>query len=266
MQGKKYTERRDDSSFVCQSCFDKTATDCRRCLLPIVIGQAIVTKQGIDFHKDCFNCKRCKENLYERKYYFAEGDFLCDECMQPIAQCSLCKEGISPTEEHMKYETNAWHIKCFACSSCKMSLIGKGFHYYASNLVCSDCYGQKISKKCSVCYKPILGKGVQFGFNVFHLECFKCADCKKSLSIDAGKVSENNGKYFCESCAIRFAKLCAACKEPVTSRHTIYKKKIYHLNCFKCTQCSIPIGKQSFYETSLNDILCEPCAGKNNYK
>lgn len=263
LQGQKYAGRKD-GSFVCQTCYDKTAVDCRRCLLPIKIGQSKITKHGIELHKDCFNCKRCRESLFDRDYFFSEGDFLCDECLQPVAQCSSCKEGIFISEKHMKHEAQAWHVKCFSCSSCKMSLIDKEFQNYAGNLVCVDCFRKKTSKKCNVCYKPITGKGVQFSFNVFHLECFKCADCNKALSTDAGKISEKHGKFYCESCVVKFAKICGACKEPVTSRHTMYKKKIYHLNCFKCTSCGIPIGTQSFYETSLNDILCEPCAGKNS--
>ena len=204
--------------------------------------------------------------MSDRHNYFAEDDILCDECIQPVAQCFSCKDGILPQEKYLKHESRTWHVHCFTCSSCKKSLIGQGFHDYASSLMCSECYIDKVSKRCQVCQKPIVGKGVQYSFSVYHDECFRCSSCKKQLTNVTGrgeKISENKGKLFCQQCSLRFAKVCAACKQPITSRHTVYKAKQYHIECFKCTQCGVPIGKQSFYETSLNDLLCEPCAGKN---
>lgn len=261
LQGKQYTIKQ--GSVICQPCHDKAADDCHRCHLPVYMGSRKITKRKLIFHEECFVCKRCRESLWDRKNYFAEGDFLCDECMQPIAQCFACKECIMSTEMHMKFESRTWHINCFACSSCKTSLKDSGFHDYAGSLVCAVCYTQKTSKRCNVCQKPIVGKGVQWNFSVFHLECFQCSSCEKHLS-GGEKLSEEQGHLFCQSCALKFAKVCESCHEPISGRHTIYKKKMYHLNCFKCTQCGIAIGKQSFFETSLKDVLCEPCAGRNH--
>jgi LIM domain kinase 1 len=78
-----------------------------------------------------------------------------------------------------------------------------------------------------------------------------------------GKVSEKQGSLYCEECVVKFAKICEGCMRPIVSRHTVYKRKYYHVECFKCTNCGTSIGKQSFYETSLNDLLCEQCAKGN---
>ena len=190
----------------------------------------------------------------------SEGDLLCEECMQPIAQCSACKEGILATVDHLRHESQAWHVRCFVCMSCKQSLVDKGFNEYNGSVFCQDCYTMKISKKCTKCFKPIAGKGVQYGFSVYHPECFVCSQCGTSLA-DV-KPYDKGGDPFCGNCILKLAKRCNACQGPVTSRHTIYKKKTYHLDCFKCSQCSYPIGNKPFYETSLKDVLCEPCAKK----
>ncbi len=180
--------------------------------------------------------------------------------MQPIAQCSSCKEGILPTEEYLQHDSKAWHVRCFTCMSCHQSLIDQNFKEFDGGTLCRDCYTNKVSRQCSKCYKAIAGRGVQFGFGVFHLECFACAQCGKSLN--GIKPYDKSGVAYCGDCIMKLAKKCHACQAPIVSRHTIYKKRAYHLNCFKCTQCSYPIGNKPFYETSLKDVLCEMCAGK----
>ena len=260
LQGKQYTN--SNGHILCQKCFDKyEAEDCRRCLLPITLGSRRIHKRNMAFHEECYVCKRCRESLTDRKHYFSENDFLCEDCIQPVSQCFACKEGILPTTEYLQHESRTWHTNCFACVSCKKSLIGEGFQEYTGSLLCMDCYVQKVSKKCYKCHKPITSKGVQFNLSLFHPECFQCTDCSKPLTGE--RASDKRGDPYCQVCVVKFAKICNVCKEPITSRHTIYRKKTYHLQCFKCTQCGIPIGKNNFYETSLNDVLCEPCAGKN---
>ena len=259
LQGSKYGC--DNGRVLCLECYNKhAAEDCARCHVTILLGVKKVRKKGLVFHEECYVCKRCKESLYDRQHYLSEGDLLCDECMQPVAQCSSCKEGILPTVEHLRHESHAWHVKCFVCRSCEKSLVDNGFHEYDGNIVCKDCYTRKVSKKCSKCYQVIAGKGIQFNFGVYHTECFNCTEC--DISLTDIKPYDKNGDPYCGNCILKLGKRCHACQGPITSRHTIYKKKTYHLDCFKCTQCNYPIGNKPFYETSLKDLLCEACAGR----
>lgn len=258
--GEKYFHKNDN--ILCHSCFDRFADDCHRCHLPIVIGSKKITKGDLLFHEECFVCKRCRESLHDRKYYFAEDDYLCNECFQPASQCFSCKEGILPIEKHFKYESRTWHIDCFVCISCKETLVRKGFHDYAGSLFCTKCYSQKTSKRCNNCQKPITGKGIQFNFCVYHPECFKCSECRTELR---EKISEKQGHLYCQTCSLKFAKICKSCQKPISSRHMVHDGNVYHSQCFKCTQCGYPIGNQTFYETSLKDVLCEPCAGRDRF-
>ena len=93
-------------------------------------------------------------------------------------------------------------------------------------------------------------------------KCFWCTDCGKSLRGE--KAHDKNGDPYCDFCILKLAKRCVACQGPITARHTLYKKKPYHLDCFMCKKCRQPIGSKSFYETSLGDVLCESCA--ENFK
>ena len=217
-----------------------------------------MTKKGKFFHEDCFVCKRCRESLYERKYFQAENDFLCEECMPPVIQCAACKNAINQTVKYLKHDSYAWHRECFYCTSCRKSLISQGFHTYDSHLMCEKCYAEKVSQKCVVCHHTILGKAIQFNYTFYHTECFICNGCKKPLTGE--KVQERKGAPYCQVCVLKFAQRCVACNQPITSRHTVYKRQPYHIKCFKCSKCGIAIGSESFFETSLEDVLCQRCA------
>lgn len=262
MQGSKYGCD-DNGRVLCVDCYNKhAAVDCARCHLTILLGVKRVRTKGLVFHEECYVCKRCKESLYDRDHYESEGDLLCNECMQPIAQCNYCKEGILPQSKHLRHDSKAWHVDCFTCKACNQSLVDMSFQTFDGNIFCINCYTMKVSRKCSRCFEVIPGKGVQFGFGYFHVSCFTCAECGTKLQ--ELKPYEKNGDAFCGNCIMKLAKRCHGCQGPITSRHTVYKKKNYHLNCFKCTQCNYPIGDKAFYETSLKDVLCEACAGSLN--
>ena len=261
LQGKRYGQRSNDGKVLCQRCFTKQADTCKRCLLAISLGETEITKNGLHFHKDCFTCKRCREPLSDRKFFLSEEDLVCEECMQPAAQCSACKEGILPSIPFLKFESQSWHKECFYCVVCKTSLVGEGFQNYDGNIMCQECYKEKVSKKCLACLKSIIGTGVQYNYRWYHQECFRCTGCNKILSGE--KVLDKQGQPFCHECTTKSAKRCHACKGSITSRHTIYEGKTYHLNCFKCTECGASIGNRAFYKTSLRDVLCESCANRD---
>ena len=257
LQGKNYGVK--DGRIFCDDCYTRHAAEtCCRCLLPIALGSKLVRKNDKYFHSDCFVCKRCRESLYDRKYFEEEDDFLCMECLPPTIQCSACKLSISQTVKYLRHESRAWHAECFHCTSCRMSLIDQGFNTYDGNLMCKACFADKTCQKCVKCEKPILGKAIQFNYTFYHSECFCCQDCNKPLK--GGKVQEKHGSPYCSTCVLKFATRCAECNQPITAKHTLYKKKAYHIACFKCSKCGTPIGSASFYETSLEDVLCEPCA------
>lgn len=256
LQGKNYGQK--EGKIFCEGCFERyEAKDCCRCRLPITLGMKQIVKKEKFFHEDCFICKRCRESLFERRYYEAENDFLCEECLPKSSQCSVCKEGILPSVKHLRHENQSWHTECFNCISCKKSLIDEGFHIFDSNVMCKDCYVEKVSQKCKACQKAILDKGIQFNYSFYHSQCFRCTDCKQMLS--GKKIQEKQGNVYCSTCVLKFSKRCSLCKQPITSRYTVYNRQPYHIQCFKCSQCDSVIGNDTFFESSLGDVLCDRC-------
>jgi len=112
--------------------------------------------------------------------------------MQPIAQCHGCKAGISPTVSYLNHKSRSWHAECFKCSVCHVWLVDGQFNELDDTLMCNPCYVEKVSKKCTACGKSVVSKGVQFGLNTYHPDCFVCAGCGEKPNLGE-KVKEVNG-------------------------------------------------------------------------
>ena len=257
VSGKKYREELGD--MMCEACFDKIAVKCQKCKEPIGIGSEKLTHKGVSWHKECFVCKRCKEDLPTDRFFVLKGDLLCEDCMEPIAQCYSCKRGIKATVSYLKHKNRTWHAECFKCVICQAWLADGEFNELDDNLICSKCFVRKVSKKCTVCNEPVVGKAIQFGLSTYHQECFNCFECNCSLITENKKVKEKQGNPICQDCFLKSAKRCYKCHNPITSKHTIYKGQPFHLECFTCNKCGSSVAKSEFFETSLNEILCTRC-------
>ena len=110
----------------------------------------------------------------------------------------------------------------------------------------------------------------------YHLECFSCAECRKSCVIDGKAVFvEKNGNTVCESCGtltpakskptsavvntpssqisnkaigskskIPIGGDCQACKAPLTGSIIKVKDLSFHRNCFVCAMCNLDLTVQ----------------------
>ena len=260
LHGKKYKE--ENEMIYCSQCYGKyVAVKCQKCQEAIGISSTKVTVGTHAWHKECFSCKRCREKLQEKKYYIVDGDLLCLECKgdQAAAQCHGCKNAISSTVSFIQHKKYSWHVECFKCVVCQTWLANGEFHEINDNLTCTNCYTTKTGTKCAVCQETILKKGIKFGLKTYHQECFRCSGCDKIL-IGEKSVKEKNGEPICHDCCLKVSKKCCRCKHPITSRHTLYKGFLFHVECFKCNLCGSSIDNAEFFETSLNEILCKKCA------
>ncbi len=248
----------------CEKCYDRyAATKCQKCKKSIGIGSKKIAVGGNCWHKECFICTRCRQNVQD-KYYFDNLDLLCHECTgsQSIAQCQGCKLAISSTVSFLKHKELCWHAECFKCTLCQTFLADGHFKEIEDKIICNKCYSIKFGKKCAVCQESITTQGIQFGLNSYHKDCFKCSSCSKNL-IGESKIKDNGGQPLCYECKLKDAKQCFRCKGPIISRHTLYRGQLFHLECFKCNTCGSSISGIDFYETSLNEILCVKCAHVN---
>ncbi|RIA88874.1 hypothetical protein C1645_739054 [Glomus cerebriforme] len=88
-----------------------------------------------------------------------------------------------------------WHVQCFRCAKChnlvehdsNLLLLSDG------NPICENC-----SYNCHVCKKPILNEAIMTGDESFHVDCFRCRQCRKKIE-DLVFAKTNQGIY-CMSC------------------------------------------------------------------
>jgi len=117
------------------------------------------------------------------------------------SKCKGCNKPV--VEKVLRFDGDAWHPECFTCAGCKDPLDGKEITQVDGKAMCKDCYINKFTDKCYKCNKPI-SPGQPFmeiEGGKMHADCFKCADCGKSLAGEACvKIVDN---YICSNCSRR---------------------------------------------------------------
>lgn len=109
---------------------------------------------------------------------------------------------------------------------------------------------------CADCQQGIRGNFVMAGELQFHVDCFKCPSCQKSL---AGLMYvEHEGKVYCEEdFHLLFSPRCAKCQEPIRGRYVTALGQTWHENHFTCTVCSQPFTSDRFRKGADNQPYCE---------
>jgi hypothetical protein len=91
------------------------------------------------------------------------------------------------------------------------------------------------------------------GDSYFHKECFVCSVCEKTL---VGAYTKGpDGKLFCPDCVPK--RVCEVCKGAIGTSAARVGDKLYHPECFKCSDCSTALT--DFYTVG-DKVLCKPCA------
>ncbi|KAK2890928.1 hypothetical protein Q8A67_013571 [Cirrhinus molitorella] len=99
---------------------------------------------------------------------------------------------------------------------------------------------------CAACNKIIRGRYVVALGRSWHPEEFTCCQCKRVL--DEGGFFEEKGSIYCTKCYDnRYSPNCAKCKKKITGEIMHALKMTYHVQCFLCAACKMPIRNQAFY-------------------
>ena len=175
--------------------------------------------------------------------------------------CFICNELVTSGKFFFKERT--YHLKCFKCSKCQISLsqlnpIANEFNL----LLCETCSSETVHK-CFKC-KEFLVKGESFKKikeNIFyHSECFSCdGPCKKP--IHDRFFQKNEDDYFCKECFDLISDRCNKCQnnfESGVSRISLKNNIFFHNECFLCKNCS-QIINSAYFLTKSGDYLCKTC-------
>mmetsp|Transcript_13915 Transcript_13915/g.16027 ORF Transcript_13915/g.16027 Transcript_13915/m.16027 type:complete len:205 (+) Transcript_13915:31-645(+) len=112
---------------------------------------------------------------------------------------------------------------------------------------------------CAGCGKPMgYGEYTEALGKEYHIDCFVCSVCRKSLS--DGAFVDFNGKPTHNECAKSLPKvtqekieLCDGCKKPLKGGDNCYRLKDsdgkslqFHDTCINCADCGKPIGAAKY--------------------
>jgi len=107
---------------------------CAACNNPITVEG--VTSSGKDWHKRCFVCQQCNNEI-KGLFHLRENKPLCENCMpKQNLMCSVCNKPLEG--KVVRLSDRKVHSACFRCASCSASLQG-GFYEKEGALVCEEC-------------------------------------------------------------------------------------------------------------------------------
>uniref|UniRef100_A0A8B9LNW8 Four and a half LIM domains 2a n=1 Tax=Astyanax mexicanus TaxID=7994 RepID=A0A8B9LNW8_ASTMX len=157
------------------------------------------------WHKDCFLCTGCKQQLSGQRFTSRDDFAYCLNCFCNLyaKKCASCTSPISGTHTHMHTHDRHWHEECFHCFQCKRSLVDKPFSTKDEQMLCTECYSNEYSSKCHECKKTIMpglggSKYISFEERQWHNDCFNCKKCSVSL-VGRGFLTERDD-ILCPEC------------------------------------------------------------------
>ncbi|XP_067133704.1 four and a half LIM domains protein 2-like [Centruroides vittatus] len=137
-----------DNDIFCTTCYEqKFSTRCIKCNQIITTGG--VTYRNEPWHRECFCCINCQTCLAGERFTSKDEKPYCAECFGELfaKRCYACNSpitGIGGTR-FISFEDRNWHNDCFLCGMCKRSMVGKGFIFDGSDILCPECAKQKFS-------------------------------------------------------------------------------------------------------------------------
>ncbi|CAG8548918.1 6119_t:CDS:10 [Acaulospora morrowiae] len=117
-------------------------------------------------------------------------------------QCMGC--GL-PIEEGIAFGEGIWHVQCFRCAKCR-NLVEHDSNLFLlsdGNPICEKC-----TYNCCVCKKPILDEAIMTGEESFHVECFRCRQCRSKIE-DLVFAKTNQASIFTDICSFHPKKTLA---------------------------------------------------------
>uniref|UniRef100_A0A671DZU2 LIM zinc-binding domain-containing protein n=1 Tax=Rhinolophus ferrumequinum TaxID=59479 RepID=A0A671DZU2_RHIFE len=98
---------------------------------------------------EAFDCAKCSESLYGRKYILTDNGPYCVPCYDTFANtCAKCQQLIGHDSRELFDEDRHFHE---GCCRCQRSLADEPFTCQDSELLCNDCYCSAFSSQCSAC-------------------------------------------------------------------------------------------------------------------
>ncbi|XP_041976551.1 LIM/homeobox protein Lhx3 isoform X3 [Aricia agestis] len=115
-----------------------------------------------------------------------------------IPKCGGCHEMIVDRYV-LKVSDRTWHAGCLRCVECRAMLSGKCFARN-NQLYCTEDFFKRFGTKCAGCGQGIPPTQVvrRAQAHVYHLRCFACAACARTLNTGDEFYLMEDGKLVCK--------------------------------------------------------------------
>ncbi|XP_067140227.1 four and a half LIM domains protein 1-like [Centruroides vittatus] len=137
-----------DNVIYCTTCYEqKFSIRCNKCNQIITTGGVIYRNEP--WHRECFRCTNCQKCLAGQRFTTYEEKPYCADCFGELfaKRCTVCNKAIAGLggTRFISFENRNWHKDCFLCTTCKTSLVGKGFITDGSDILCTECAKRKLT-------------------------------------------------------------------------------------------------------------------------
>uniref|UniRef100_A0A336K8B4 Protein prickle n=1 Tax=Culicoides sonorensis TaxID=179676 RepID=A0A336K8B4_CULSO len=107
----------------------------------IILADECTEAEGRAWHMKHFACFECDKQLGGQRYIMRDGKPYCLHCFDAMfaEYCDYCGEPIGVDQGQMSHDGQHWHAtdQCFACSTCRCSLLGRPFLPRRGAIYCS---------------------------------------------------------------------------------------------------------------------------------
>ena len=107
----------------------------------IIFSDECTEAEGRRWHMKHFTCFECSNVLGSQCYIMVDGNPYCLPCFDKVYgdYCDTCREVIGIIQGKMSHDGYHWHAnsKCFACFTCRRSLLSKAFIPESGKIYCS---------------------------------------------------------------------------------------------------------------------------------
>lgn len=211
----------------------------------------------------------------------AEVDALTDLLVQSMdsnvsdtdvfGDCCKCGQKVVGEGSGCTAMDKVYHISCFTCVHCAIQLQGKPFYTLEGKPYCEAGYLDTL-EKCCVCLNPILDRILRATGRPYHLQCFCCIVCGKSLDGIPFTVDATNQIHCIEDFHKKFAPRCCVCQLPIMPEpgqdetvRVVALDRSFHIACYKCEDCGLVLSSEAEGRGCypLDDhVLCKSCNAK----
>ncbi|CAB4065880.1 ZDHHC9_14_18 [Lepeophtheirus salmonis] len=144
-----------------------------------------------------------------------------------------------------------YHLHCFTCFVCTISLQGKPFYALDGKPLCENDYLNTL-EKCAKCLQPIMDRILRATGKPYHPQCFTCVVCGHSLDGIPFTVDATNQIHCIQDFHKRFAPRCSVCKKPIMPEEgqeetvrVVALDRSFHVDCYRCEDCGLLLSREA---------------------